>query len=84
MKIDISTQPIFFVLVIVCLLGLPFGCNDDDEVVEEPTVCQVEPLLVCDCPNVFDPVCGCDDMTYRSECEANCAGVQIFTEGECD
>jgi hypothetical protein len=29
------------------------------------------------CDAVYDPVCGCDDVTYGNECEANSAGVSV-------
>jgi len=38
----------------------------------------------CVCPDVYDPVCGVDGMTYGNACEAACAGEQILHEGACE
>lgn len=35
------------------------------------------------CDAILDPVCGCDDQTYDSDCAANLAGVSVASEGEC-
>lgn len=35
------------------------------------------------CPEIFDPVCGCDGMTYSNACEAVRAQVSIAHPGEC-
>lgn len=37
----------------------------------------------CICTAQFDPVCGCDNVTYSNACEAECHGITSFTEGEC-
>ena len=38
----------------------------------------------CNCPGVFEPVCGGDRRNYINACEAACAGVGIRHEGFCD
>jgi hypothetical protein len=38
----------------------------------------------CNCPGVFEPVCGGDSRNYINACEAACAGVGIRHEGFCD
>jgi len=43
-------------------------------------VCRVPPEA---CPEIFDPVCGCDGQTYSNDCEAAAQGVSIEHRGAC-
>src|SRR6187402_422156 len=43
-------------------------------------VCQDKPEV---CTDIYAPVCGCDDKTYSSDCNANGAGVSVAYQGEC-
>tara|TARA_B100000902_G_scaffold321661_1_gene314672 strand:+ start:141 stop:311 length:171 start_codon:yes stop_codon:yes gene_type:complete len=41
---------------------------------------QINPDAVC--PEIFDPVLGCDEKIYSNSCEAEKNGVRFWTEIE--
>ncbi len=45
-----------------------------------PGLCLPKPL---GCEGQPEPVCGCDEQTYDSKCDAHLAGVSVASEGEC-
>ncbi len=61
---------------LICLFAL--ACNKSDN-----NSCELNPTADVGCFQVYDPVCGCNDVTYGNECEATVAGVPSFTPGEC-
>ena len=69
------------------LLGLECGdnefCNFEDAncgAADQTGVCEDIPEF---CPEIYGPVCGCNDQTYDNECFANAAGVSVASEGPC-
>lgn len=37
----------------------------------------------CVCITLYDPVCGCNDVTYGNGCEAECSGITDYVKGPC-
>ncbi len=50
---------------------------------EKKSNCVPNPKDDCVCITLYDPVCGCNDVTYGNSCNADCAGIGEYTKGEC-
>jgi hypothetical protein len=70
-------------------VGPPCWSNDDcppDQYCEfepcaiETGFCALRPEA---CPDIWDPVCGCDALTYPSACDAALSGMSVDYPGEC-
>ena len=55
-------------------------CNKDDK----QTSCLMEPNSHdVACIEIYEPVCGCDGITYSNTCYAKRAGLVSWKDGEC-
>ena len=46
--------------------------------------CNEDVIPDCYFFSVWDPVCGCNDVTYSNSAEAACNNIFYFTEGPCE
>ena len=37
----------------------------------------------CVCITIYEPVCGCNNITYSNSCKAGCEGITQYTKGPC-
>ncbi len=69
------------------LLGIP--CGRGEVCIHEPGRCHIDDDFgLCVerpdfCIQIYQPVCGCNRVTYGNECEARVAGISILHRGEC-
>ena len=68
-------------LILLLFIPLVFGCSSD----EDSSNCILGvPFDDFACYEIYQPVCGCDDITYSNDCYALAAGISSWSEGECE
>ncbi len=68
-----------------------YACNYDETAIVDDDTCYYseDGCTMCseyngDCPDDWNPVCGCDGITYSNGCYASATGIFSTTPGECD
>ena len=79
-------------LTLVSILAftiLSISCEKNNNCVSPPLVqsgiCIDSNLIgnLDECIEIYDPVCGCDGITYDNYCVADSSGITSYVAGEC-
>lgn len=62
-------------LLILPILLLFFNCTKNN--------CKVISNPDCICTLEYNPVCGCNNVTYGNACQAECEGIKNYKSGAC-
>ena len=77
-------------LSLLLFIGMAFWSCEDNDSANNQSCCNsgcIDESKISDdynCDDYYEPVCGCNGITYGNECYAENAGVTEWTEGECD
>ena len=67
-------------LLLIILSVLMFSCVDGPDIID---CFVIPPQTDTICLEIYEPVCGCNNVTYDNECYAEKSGVSFWVEGEC-
>jgi hypothetical protein len=68
-----NTLYLFGLMIVISSCNKTGSDNNCEAIVNQDCICTME----------YNPVCGCDDVTYSNQCLAVCSGVEVISQGEC-
>ena len=68
---------IHIILLVILSILIFTQCKKDSNTYVE----KINPA--CMCTEQYEPVCGCNGITYGNACQAECFGIINYTLGEC-
>ncbi len=72
-------QAVFRICLFSLLCIVTIGCKK-----QELEPCNsILPQPDCVCNFLYDPVCGCDGVTYPNACAAECSSIFNYKKGKC-
>ena len=77
------------IFLISAIFTVFMSCEKNNNCVSTPSIQSevcIDSTLINDsiaCVEVYDPVCGCDSVTYSNSCHADRFGVISYVAGQC-